>query len=129
MLACRHTRAQFAPMSTKAFLPQDLVDAWISADKAELAGEIMTMRGGALALRLVPGYYFDRVAGGSDEGHELLGRAKSKAAVSALGAEVYMNSVILGETAYEVEAGFVAKPIDPSCTRQALLAALAEAGF
>jgi len=116
-------------MSTKVFLPQDLVDSWITADKVEISGEIMTLRGGTLTLRLVPGYYFERVAGGSDEGHELLGRAKSKAAVAALGAEVYMNSVILGETAYEVEAGFVAKPIDAACTRQALLAALAVAGF
>jgi hypothetical protein len=116
-------------MSTKVFLPQDLVDSWISADKVEFAGEVMTVRGSGLALRLVPGYYFDRVAGGSDEGHALLGRAKSKAAVAALGAEVYMNSVILGETAYEVEAGFVGKPIDPGCPQQVLLAVLAEIGF
>jgi hypothetical protein len=116
-------------MSTKVFLPQELVDSWITADKVELAGEIMTFRGSALSLRLVPGLYFDHVAGGSDEGHLLLGRAKSKAAVAALGAEVYMSSVLLGETAYEVEAGFVAKPLDPSCSRQALLAALAEAGY
>lgn len=116
-------------MFTKVFLPQDLVDSWITADKVELAGEFMTFRGSRVALRLVPGFYFDHVAGGLDEGHQLLGRAKSKAAVAALGAEVYMNSIILGETAYEVEAGFVAKPIDPACTRQVLLAALAEAGY
>jgi hypothetical protein len=116
-------------MSTKVFLPQDLVDSWITADKVELAGEVMTFRGSSVALRLVPGFYFDHVAGGLDEGHQLLGRAKSKAAVAALGAEVYMNSIILGETAYEVEAGYVAKLIDPACTRQVLLAALAEAGY
>ena len=116
-------------MSTKVFLPQDLVDAWLTADKVVFSGEIMTLRGSALALRMVPGHHFEHVAGGTDEGHELLGRVKSKAAVSALGAEVYMNSVILGETAYEVEGGFVAKPVDPACTRQVLLTALAEAGF
>jgi hypothetical protein len=115
-------------MSTKIFLPQELVDSWIAADKVELAGEIMTFRGSALSLRLVPALYFDHVAGGSDEGQVLLGRAKSKAAVAALGAEVYMNSVLLGETAYEVEAGYIARPLDPSCSQRALLAALAEAG-
>jgi hypothetical protein len=51
------------------------------------------------------------VQAGSDQTFDLLGRVKTKAAVSALGAEVYMNSVILGETAYEVEVGFVAKPV------------------
>jgi hypothetical protein len=116
-------------MSMKVFLPQELVDSWITADKVELAGEIMAFRGGSVALRMVPGFYFDHVAGGSDEGSLLLGRAKTKVAVAALGAEAYMNSVILGETAYEVEAGFIAKPIDPTCTREDLLAALDAAGY
>lgn len=115
-------------MSLKIFLSQDVVDSWITADKVELSGEIMTFRGSGLAWRLVPGLYFDHVAGGSDEAAQLLGRVKSKAAVSALGAELYMNSLILGETAYEVQPGFIAKPVDPQCTREALLAALAEAG-
>ncbi len=116
-------------MSTKVFLPQERVDAWVTADKVELTGETLSFRAGGLRLRLVPGFYFDRVAGGSDEGHPLLGRAKSRAAVAALGAEVYMNSVLLGETAYEVEPGFIAKPVDPSCTRSLVAMALAEAGF
>jgi hypothetical protein len=132
MLGC--TRAQELGsradrMSTKVFLPQDLVDSWVTADKVELTGETMTFRSRGLTLRLVPGFYFDRVSGGSDDGHQLLGRAKSRAAISALGAEVYMNSVLLGETAYEVEAGFIAKPTDTSCTRAMLADTLAEVGF
>jgi hypothetical protein len=116
-------------MSFKVFLPQDVVDIWVTADKVELAGEIMTFRGAGLALRLVPGYFFERLSGGSDEGHHLLGRAKMKAAVAAMGAEAYMSSVLLGETAYDVESGFIAKPIDAACTRQSLVAALAQAGY
>ena len=116
-------------MSLKVYFSQDVLDTWISSDKVELSGEILTFRGQSLSLRLVPGYYFDRVAGGSDEASQLLGRAKSKAAVAALGAEVYMTSLILGETAYEVVAGFIAKPVDAKCSRQALLQALAAAGY
>jgi hypothetical protein len=116
-------------MFLKVFFPQDVVDSWISSDKVELSGEIMTFRGGPLSLRMVPGYYFDRIAGGSDEANQLIGRAKSKAALSAMGAELYMNSLILGDTAYEVVAGFIAKPVDPRCTREVLLGALAEAGI
>jgi|WetSurMetagenome_2_1015567.scaffolds.fasta_scaffold473902_2 hypothetical protein len=128
MLACARTCAVRVRMSAKVFLPQEVVDSWITADKVELSGEVMTLRELGVALRLVPGFYFDHVAGGSDEGHNLLGRAKSKAAVAALGAEAYMNSVLLGETAYEVEAGFIAKPVDSGCPHQVLLAALARAG-
>jgi hypothetical protein len=116
-------------MSVKVFIPQDVVDSWVTADKVELSGEVMTFRGSGLALRMVPGYYFDHVAGGSDEGHQLLGRAKVKAAIAAMGAEAYMSSVILGETAYEVEAGFVAKSLDPACTRAVLVAVMSRAGF
>jgi hypothetical protein len=115
-------------MSLKVFIPQDVVDAWITTDKVEVSGEIMTFRRRPLSLRLVPGFHFDRVAGGSDEPNQLLGRAKSKAAVSALGGEVYMNSLILGDTAYEVVSGFIAKPVDAKCMLQAVLQALAEAG-
>lgn len=116
-------------MSVKIFIPQDVVDGWVTTDKVELSGEIMTFRGSGLAVRMIPGYYFDHVAGGSDDGHNLLGRAKMKAAVAALGAEVYLSSIIVGETAYEVEAGFLAKPVDPACSRAVVLAALAQAGY
>ena len=116
-------------MSVKVFIPQDVVDSWVTADKVELSGEVMTFRGVRLALRIVPGYYFDHVVEGSDERHNLLGRAKVKAAIDAMGAEAYMNSVILGDTAYDVEAGFLAKPLDPACTRADLVAAMSQAGF
>jgi hypothetical protein len=116
-------------MSVKVFIPQDVVDSWVTADKVELSGEVMTFSGLGVALRMVPGYYFDHVSGGSDKGHNLLGRAKAKAAIAAMGAEAYMNSVILGETAYEVESGFLAKTLDPACTRPLLVAALSQAGF
>jgi hypothetical protein len=115
-------------MSFKVFLPQDVVDTWIAADKVELAGEVMTFRGSGVALRVVPGYYFVQASGGSDDANQLVGRAKLKAAVAAMGAEVYMNSVLLGETAYDIEPGFIAKPTDIGCTRQALVSALVEAG-
>src|SRR5512138_913329 len=75
-----HPRA----MSLKVFFPQDVVDSWITSDKVELSGETMTFRGRQLSLRMVPGYYFNRVAGGSDDANQLIGRAKSKAALSAL---------------------------------------------
>jgi hypothetical protein len=115
-------------MAFGVFLPQDVVDSWVIPHKVELAREIMTFRRRPMSLRLVPGYYFERVVHGSDDENRLLGRAKGKAALAALGAESHTTFVVLGETAYQVEDGFIARPLDPTCTRQALLAALAEAG-
>jgi hypothetical protein len=115
-------------MSVKVFIPQELVDAWVTGDKVDLAGEMMTFRESRIVLRVVPGYFFDHASGGSDAGPKLLGRTRTKAALAALGAEAYMSSVIVGETAYDVEAGLIGKPIDAACTRQALAAAIAQAG-
>jgi hypothetical protein len=116
-------------MSVKIFIPQDVVDRWVTADKVALSGEFMTFTSSGVVVRMIPGYYFDHVAAGSDQGPKLLGRAKMKAAIAAMGAEVYMDSVILGETAYEVEVGFLAKPTDPRCDRAVVLAALVQAGY
>jgi hypothetical protein len=115
-------------MAVKIFIPQDHVDTWVTTDKVDLAGEIMTFRKSGIPLRVVPAFFFDHASAGSDAGLGLVGRVKTKAAVSALGAEVYMNSVIVGETAYDVEAGFVGKPIDGTCTRHAVMAAVMDAG-
>lgn len=115
-------------MSVKIFIPQDQVDTWVTTDKVDVAGEIMTFRNSRVSLRVVAAYFFDHVSGGSDAAHALLGRVKTKVAVGALGAEVYMNSVILGETAYDVVPGLVGKPLDPSCSVPMLSTAIREAG-
>lgn len=116
-------------MPFKVFLPQDLVDVWVTTDMADLGSESLTFRFNGLALRLVPGFYFDHVSAGTDDGHGLLGKVKTKAAMAAIGAETYMNSVIVGETAYDVENGYVAKPIHPSVSHATLIQALNTAGF
>lgn len=115
-------------MAVGVFLPHDVLDSWIISRKVELSKNIMTLRWLPMSLRLVPACYLERVTRGADEGNRLLGRVKSKAALAALGAEVYTDSVILGETEYEAEAGFILRPVDAKCTRQLLLRAVAEAG-
>lgn len=110
-------------MTPSLFIPQGTIDAWVAADKADVAGEVLTVRGIAGALRLAPASWFCRVSAGSDEVHGLLGKVKAEEAIAALGGEVYMTSVILGETAYEVEPGFLAAPAPPE-SAAALVAAV-----
>jgi hypothetical protein len=112
-------------MPVKLFIPQETVDSWLSAERVNLEGEMLQLPGGGLVLRLVPGCYFRSVQAGTDESFNLLGRVKAKAAISALGAEMFMNSVILGETAYEVEVGFVAKPVGNPIPDASVVAAVA----
>jgi hypothetical protein len=111
-------------MALKLFISQDALDSWLSAERVVLDGEILRLAGTSIALRLTPGCHFMGVQAGNDE-HALLGRAKSKAAVTAMGAEMYMDSVILGETAYEIETGFLAKPVGGAGSDAAIVTAIA----
>lgn len=111
-------------MALKLFIFQEALDSWLSAEKVSLEGEILRPVGTNIALRLVPGCHFKSVQAGNDE-PGLLGKVKAKAAVTAMGAEMYLDSVILGETAYEIETGFVAKPVGSAVSDAAILSAIA----
>lgn len=98
-------------MPTKLFVPQAQLDRWIAADSVDVAGEVLTDRATGLSMSLGPASFFVRVSAGTDEVYGLLGRVKAEEVIAELGGETYMTSVILGETAYEVEPGFVGLPL------------------
>jgi hypothetical protein len=112
-------------MPGRLFISQAAIDAWVSSEKVDLQGEILTLRGGVGALRLRAASYFSRVAGDGEDRRALIGRVKDEDALAALGAEAYMTSVLFDDTAYDVEPGFVAIPVgDLSDGGSAVLTAL-----
>ena len=62
------------------------------------------------AARCKPAKKRANVGGGADP-HGLVGRVKETAALEKLGAEHYMDSVLLGDSAYKVTPGFTGQPI------------------
>ena len=98
-------------MPGKLFISQAAIDAWVSSEKVDLQGEVLTLRGGAGALRLRAASFFSKVAGDGEDKRALIGRVKDEDALAALGAEAYMTSVLFDDTAYDVEPGFVATPV------------------
>ena len=112
-------------MPGKLFISQAAIDSWVSTDKVDLQGELLKLRGGAGALRLRAASLFRRVAGDGDDRRRLIGKVKDEDALAALGAEAYMTSVLFDDTAYDVEAGFLAIPLDGSADNgSAVLAAV-----
>lgn len=111
-------------MSARIFISQAALDTWVSTERVDLQGDVLSLRPDGSAMTLVPASVFKSVSGGPDR-HGLVGKVKDEAAVAALGAEAYMTSVILGDAAYEVEPGFLAIPVanDPA-GRLALLTAV-----
>ncbi len=113
-------------MYAKIFVSQSTIDAWVSSDKVDLTGSALTLRGGGATLELEPASLFVSVSGG-DDAKGLVGRVISAGTLSAMGAEAYMASVLLGDTAYDVSPGFLAAPLVPPPRPEdarALLAAL-----
>lgn len=111
-------------MPGRLFISQAAIDAWVSTERADLQGEVLTLRGGG-ALVLRPASLFRKVAGDGGDRHGLVGKVKDEEAIAAMGAESYMTSVLFDDIAYDVEPGFIAAPLDePADGGRALLSAV-----
>ena len=77
--------------------------------------DIMTLSGDGRAFRLRPAIRFLKVSGGADvqDPNQLIGRVKLLDDLLQLGGEQFMESVIVGEVAYDVQTGFLGEPVSP----------------
>jgi hypothetical protein len=96
-------------MPVKLFISQNAIDTWIASDRVDMSASVLSLRDGRGALVLAAAFLFRKVSAGNDN-NRLLGKVKTETAIAALGGEAYMTSVIVGETAYEVEPGFMGTP-------------------
>lgn len=96
----------------RLFISQERLDAWSSEERVKIEADVMVLSRDGRAFRLRPALRFIRVAGqdGADP-NQLIGRVKLLDEVERLGGEQFMESVILGDTAYDVQSGFVGEPV------------------
>lgn len=104
----------------RVYVPHSLLEQWSEQGKVQLDGNILTIPAEKKSFQLVDALRFLSTEVGEDTAN-LVKKVKTLQAVQELGAEVAGNSVILGETAYVVEVGFMA-------TVEALKAARAQTG-
>lgn len=81
--------------------------------RATLSGDRMTLTELNRSFAMTPAVCFVAPNGSSDDPHDLVGRVKSKPQLEAMGAEQLSNSVIYGDTAYDVIDGFLGEPLPP----------------
>jgi len=93
--------------SNRVFFPQGALARWLDEGKVELAGETLTMRDGGHRYRIVEAVRVTREVTGSPDANKLVGRVKSREFLVGLGAEIVGESMILGDNAYDVVAGFL----------------------
>ncbi len=90
------------------FFSQRILDSLIDEGKIRLDKNILTLLfADKPSFELEPGFRFVRTSDGSLDPHGLVGQIKYEKDVKALNAEIYRDSVIYRDIAYEVEPGFI----------------------
>ncbi len=91
----------------RLFISQDRLDEWTADEKASLEDNLLTLTELGRSFSVQPAVRFMSVAGGEEDPNDLLDRVKTEVELSEVGAELYLNSVIHGDVAYDVQPGFV----------------------
>jgi hypothetical protein len=98
-------------MSNRVFFPQTALDQWIVDGSVELEDGELTIVGEGRRYRMAEAVRVLREVSGGEDSHELVGRVKARMYLEQLGAEIVQTSMLLGESAYDVEPGWLGIPI------------------
>src|SRR5438132_4610548 len=105
-------------MADYLFVPQSVLDKWSEQGRIQVDGNVLTILGEGKNFALTSAVRFMKMEAGDDTAG-LLQKVKTTDALKQMGAEHYMESVILGENAYQVQQGFLA---DANALRRAAAA-------
>lgn len=90
----------------KLFLSQATLEEWALADKADVQEHHLVIHGEAAKLPVEDAVHVARLVSGADE-QKLLHKVKTVGQLDALSAEQLADSVLVGESAYDVERGYL----------------------
>jgi hypothetical protein len=98
-------------MQNRVFFPQAALDQWIVDGTVDLQRGELTILAEGRRFALEEAVHVLREVTGAGDAAKLVGRVRTRAALEGLGAELVETSMLLGETAYDVEPGWVGTPI------------------
>lgn len=98
-------------MKNRVFFPQAALDEWIAEERVDLRNDELTLKSENRKYRIIEAVSILREVTGQPDVNELVGKVKSRAFLSELGAEILEGSVILGDNAYDAVPGFVGAPV------------------
>jgi len=94
-------------MADYLFVPQSVLDKWSDKGRVEVKGEVLVLLREKKSFQLTSAVRFLKMEAGEDL-KGLLHKVKTLDALKQMGAEHYRESVILGDSAYQVQQGFLA---------------------
>src|SRR3954454_12499199 len=107
MSGARRGCAARKSMADYLFVPQSVLDRWSEQGRIQVDGNVLVILGEQKSFALTSAVRFMKMEAGDDRAG-LLAKVKTTDALKQMGAEHYMDSVILGESAYQVQQGFLA---------------------
>lgn len=111
--------------ANRFFWPQSLLDQWIVEEKITLDGEKLSITGENRSFNVEQAVYFQADVGDGKDEYHLVGKVKEISSLESIGAEYYMDSVLIEDSAYQVVPGFTGEPLSADKSAQDLSAALA----
>ena len=97
--------------SNRLFWPQETMDTWIVEEKAAIEDDVLKIVDEGHRYKLSQAVHFVADVGDGSDPHKLVGRVKELETLLEMGAEHYMDSVLIEDSAYEVVPGFTGEPI------------------
>lgn len=92
----------------RIFIPQDKLEAWVHEGKISMSDNVITtLTGNRVSYRLIPAFKFVKLTSGDSDTEKLIGAVKTKDDIKHLKPDIFMDSIIIGDKAYEVEMGYI----------------------
>lgn len=95
----------------RIFVSQQRLQQWTEGGKVSVQNDIMILPNLGKSFRLTEAVYVARVVSEGGDVHGLVGRVKTRSQLRALGAEIYHDSLVLADAAYQCEPGFVGEVV------------------
>jgi hypothetical protein len=96
-----------AKLHNKMFIAQATLEAWLESQKVDFDGSKVTLTAFRRSYDLEPAVRFLSIVGGSGDSM-LLGKVLSERQILDLEGELLGESVVFGQIAFEVRAGYIA---------------------
>jgi len=103
----------------RIFVSQRRVQQWTEEGRVAIDGNQMTLPELGRTFRLTEAFYVQRAVSEDGDQFKLAGRVKTRTQIATLGGEVFLNSLIIGDTAYEGDPGFIGEPAGSGVPRSA----------
>jgi len=97
-------------MENRVFFPQSLIDRGMVEGTVDLRQNELTIVPANRRYKVVDAVHVLREVSETGDGRDLVGRVKERAVLEQLGAEIVENSMLLGDSAFDVEPGWVGVP-------------------